>query len=137
MKIARRNLRKLIENVMSETRYRGRKYRDFPGGDPRVDTGDMGQTEYYKPADPIRGAGNIYKDIRSKESANDHGRRQIAHVIQALGLDRSKARELFQAMNTYGYMIDYNPSKMTITFENKADVSDPYILRVSHLKFAR
>ena len=133
MKITRQQLKRLIEGAMSETRYRGRKYRGFPGGDPRVDTGDMGRTEYYEPSDPIKGPGNIYLSIRDAASAQRHGRQQIAHVIQALGLDRSKARELFQAMNTYGYMTDYDPSEMTITFENKSDTSNPYVLNVSHL----
>ena len=134
MKLSRKQLRNIIKGAMLETRYRGKKYRNFPGGDPRVDTGDMGPTTFTQPSDPIRGPGNIYLSISDEASAQHHGRQQISHVIQALGLDRGKARELFRAMNTYGYMIDYDPTAMTITFENKSDVSNPYVLSVSHLR---
>lgn len=133
MKITRRKLRKIIESTVSETRYRDKKYRRESDVSDMV-VGDSGPTEFYRPSDPIRGPGNIYLSIRDEASAQRHGRQQISHVIQALGLDRSKARELFQAMNTYGYMIDYDPSAMTITFENKSDTSAPYILNVSHLR---
>ena len=122
---------------MSESRYRDKKYRRAADVSDMI-AGDSGRTEFYKPSDPIRGSGNIYLSIRDAASAQRHGRQQISHVIQTLGLDRSKARELFQAMNTYGYMIDYDPSAMTITFEGapnaETGVRDPYVLKVSHLR---
>ena len=133
MKITRRKLRSIIASAMTESRYRDKKYRRTSDVSDMI-VGDSGPTEFYKPSDPIRGPGNTYLSIRDAASAQRHGRRQITHVIQALGLDRSKARELFQAMNTYGYMIDYDPSAMTITFENKTDTSNPYVLNVSHLR---
>ncbi len=137
MKITRRKLRNIIESAISESRYRDKKYRRAADVSDMT-VGDSGPTEFYRPSDPIRGPGNIYLSIRDAASAQRHGRQQISHVIQALGLDRSKARELFQAMNTYGYMIDYDPSGMTITFEgsHNADtgVRDPYVLKVSHLR---
>ena len=137
MKITKRKLRNIIESAMSESRYRDKKYRrDSDGSDMIV--GDSGATEYYRPSDPIRGPGNIYLSIRDKVTAQRHGRQQISHVIQALGLDRSKARELFRAMNAHGYMIDYDPAAMTITFEGSLNpdtgVRDPYVLKASHLR---
>ena len=122
---------------MTESRYRGKKYRRAADVSDMI-VGDSGATEFYTPSDPIRGPGNIYLSIRDEVSAQRHGRRQISHVIQALDLDRSKARELFPAMNAYGYMIDYDPSAMTITFEGapnaETGVRDPYVLKVSHLR---
>ena len=137
MKITRRKLRNIIESSMPESRYRDKKYRRAADVSDMT-AGDSGPTEFYRPSDPIRGPGNIYLSIRDAASAQRHGRQQITHAIQTLGLDRSKARELFQAMNTYGYMIDYDPSAMTITFEGALNpdtgVRDPYVLKVSHLR---
>ena len=137
MKISRMQLRNIIESSMLESRYRDKKYRRAADVGDMI-AGDSGPTEFYTPSDPIQGPGNIYLSIRDEVSAQRHGRQQISHVIRALGLDRSKARELFQAMNTYGYMVDYDPSAMTITFEgsHNADtgVRVPYVLKVSHLR---
>ena len=146
MKKSKRQLKAIIRSavkasILKEARYRGKNYRSKQVLDDMT-YGDSGPTEFYKPSDPIRGPGNIYKSIRSRESAMSHARAQVRHVIQALGLDPRRATfhpetrkmgELERAMNTYGYMIDYDPSAMTITFENKSDTSDPYVLDVSHL----
>ena len=142
MKITRRQLRNAIKSIVLESRYRDKNYRRKSVIDDMT-YGDSGPTEFYSPSsDPIRGPGNIYMSIDSRERAMSHGRAQVAHVIQALGLDPLRATfhpetrkmgELEKAMNAYGYMIDYDPSAMTITFENKSDTSDPYILDVSHL----
>ena len=123
------------QNIMSETRYRDKKYRRSSDVSDMI-VGDSGATEFYTPSDPIRGPGNIYQDIRFKSSAREHALRQVNFIIKKFNLDRQIAfSKLQEEMLTNGYMIDYDPSAMTITFENKSDTSDPYVLDVSDLLY--